>query len=395
MFRTVLLNTGLYREDKRSGAWNYASPRAVKSNNGLEHVWSHLQTFLTKPQEKPKDIAKFFRKLKSPPIGLRAGVIPILFAAGLKAFATAVSITRRGQYLNDILPTDIEDICRNPDDYRLTVLELHDKQEKYLRKFFKQFSSVAAYEIPHNDLIRQCFDALQAWKAQLPPAALTTRQLSAKTLKFRDSIVRINDPVRLLMRAIPDACGVEVVQYQKLMKRVDGCADELAAVATAYGEKAGDCIRNCIGLGRSQSDQTISQICVRWASCFSDDFVESLSDGSQKAFVTRLNHDYGSDNALVDALGNLLVGRGLSRWDDSTIHAFQREFQNRVRSVEDASLTATAGADSEGVTELIYGRIQELYDRLEERIGRDASQAILDSVVIGQDRESLWHRSAK
>ncbi len=79
---------------------------------------------MTEPSEKPKQIRPLFEKLLRPPIGLRAGLIPILFAAGLKAFANAVSITRNGEYLNDLLPTDIEDLCRNPDDYQLTVLEL-------------------------------------------------------------------------------------------------------------------------------------------------------------------------------------------------------------------------------------------------------------------------------
>jgi hypothetical protein len=219
--------------------------------------------------------------------------------------------------------------------------------------------------------------------------------MSPEAIKFRDCILRISDPVRLLTKAIPEACGVEIDRTRKLMNNVRACADELAAIAASYGEQAATAMRNSIGLGRSTENATITQVCQRWASCFSDSFVESLTDTTQKAFLTRLNHEYSNDGALLDSLGSLLVGRGLSRWDDSTILAFERSFQNHVRAVEDASLSSNCTEKSDGVTDLIYGRMQELYDRLKDQVGKDEAQAVLDAVVLGRDRSSLWFRSAK
>ncbi len=395
MFRTVLRNTGLYTFNSKSDSWNYVVPKAVKDNPGLKIVWGELQKFLTEPQDKPKEIEAFFQKLQRPPVGLRAGLIPIFFAAALKAFAAAVSITRKGEYLNDILPTDIEDLCKNPADYRLTVLELDENREKYLRSFHKHFSSVSSYELPHNDLIRQCFDALQAWKAQIPPAALTTRQLSPMATLFRDGVTRISDPVRLLTKAIPEACGVDIAQHQKLMKQVRKCAEELTAIAASYGQQACHEIRAAIGLGRGSEEATISEVCVNWASCFSEGFIEELRDTTAKALLTRLNIQYPSDAALLDSLGSLLVGRGLSRWDDSTVVSFGREFHNVVRRIEDVSLASESHDDSEGVAELIYGRVRELYERLVAHIGEERAKEILvDRIALGKEGQ-LWHRSVK
>jgi hypothetical protein len=395
MFRTVLRNTGLYRQGARSDSWNYVAPKAINGNPGLQAVWQELQSFLTEPREKPKDIAQFFNTLQRPPIGLRAGLIPIMFAAALKAFASAVSITKKGEYLNDILPTDIEDLCRNPSDYRLTVLELDEHKEKYLRGFHKHFSSVASYEIPHNDLIRQCYDALQAWKSQIPPAALTTRQLSKRAIQFRDGLVRITDPVRLLTKTIPEACGVGTEQPKKLMMRVRSCADELASIAKSYEKQASEAICDAIGLGRAVDDASISDVCSRWAAYFSEGFIEKLQDTSAKALLTRMHFDYPTDSALLDSLGSLLVGRGLSRWDDSTVIAFGREFHNLVRRVEDTSLSSEANSDAERVVELIYGRVRELYDRLRARVGdEEAKEILVDRIALGREGQ-LWHRSMK
>ena len=396
IFRTVLLNTGLYRKNVKTDRWEYASPLAIKDNPGLKTVWRMLQKFMTEPDDKPKAMRPLFESLLQPPIGLRAGLIPILFAAGLKAFANAVSITHKGEYLNDLLPTHIEDICRNPDDYELTVLELDEKREKYLRKFHAYFSAVANYEIPHNDLIRQCFDAVQSWKSQIPPAAMTTRRLSPKAIKFRDSIVRITDPVRLLMKSIPDACGFDIAQQdKKLINVIKDCAHELEGVALAYCDDASTSIRNAIGLGRTAETEGIIAVCRRWASCFSDGFIETLVDGVSKALLSRIKMPYETDAALLDSLGSLLVGKTVGRWDDSTVTAFDREFHNVIRRIEDASLSSDKKSDSDGISALIYGRMLELYGRLVGLVGKHQAQEIVDSVAIGHSKESLWHKLAK
>jgi hypothetical protein len=395
MFRTVLLQTGLYRQNLKTDAWEYAAPSAIKGNPGLKAVWTSIQKFMTEPSEKPKQIRPFFEKLLRPPIGLRAGLIPILFAAGLKAFANAVSITKNGDYLNDLLPTDIEDLCRNPDDYQLTVLELDDKRERYLRKFHQHFSTVTTYEVPHNDLIRQCFDAIQGWKSQIPPAALTTRRLSPMAIKFRDGIARITDPVRLLMKYIPDACECDVAQNNKLMAHIKKCAEELESIAAVYGEQASASIRNAIGLGRTAATERVIDVCQRWAACFSDGFIEKLSDGVAKALLSRMRMPYETDAGLLDSLGSLLVGKTVGRWDDSTVATFDREFHNVVRRIEDTSLSGGEKADAGGISELIHGRMVELFDRLVGLVGKSEAHSIIDSIAIGHGKGSLWHKSAK
>ena len=58
---------------------------------------------------------------------------------------------------------------------------------------------------PDGDLIRRCYDSLEAWKAQLPPAALTTKQVSERARRFQVAIQRSSDPVQLLFKQIPGA----------------------------------------------------------------------------------------------------------------------------------------------------------------------------------------------
>lgn len=384
MFRTVLLHTGLYKLDKRSGRWAYVAPAKVV-DPGLRAIWRKIQEFLTAPNDTPKNIASFFEELISPPFGLRAGLLPILFGAGLKAFPSAISLTRNGDYVDDILPSEIEQLCRTPNQYRLAVLDLDASRTKYLRKLHKQFTSVGGYEAAESDLIRLCFDAIESWKAQLPPAAMSTRRIAGRTANFRAAIQRTTDPLKLLFEKIPAACDTSIDNPRTLFLRLRACIDELSGVASIYAEHAGATVRQNIALGGDTDDDSVRLATQRWASCFSGRFVESLTDGIAKGLLARMQMPYESDELLLESLSSLLVGKSLTRWDDSTVAVFDREFQNIVRRIEDFALssdgiiTGEEGDDS-GISQLVRGRMTELFERLATLIGVEEATAVLDSV---------------
>lgn len=383
MFRTVLLHTGLYRKG-RSGRWGYATPKAIE-DPGLRAVWRRIQEFLTIPSHTPKEIAKFFDELIAPPHGIRSGLLPILFAAGLKAFPSAISLTRGGDYVDDILPSEIEQLCRNPQAYRLAVLDLDEPKLAYLRKLHQMFTSVKGYEAAEIDLIRLCFDAIESWKSQLPPAAMSTRRLSDQAILFRSALTRSSDPLRLVFEAIPTACGVPIERTRPLFSRLRQCMDELTGVAAIYAEHAAATVRHNVALGGYRNDNSVREAAYRWATCFSGTFVESLTDGIAKGLLARMQMPYESDELLLESLASLLVGKSLSRWDDSTVAVFDRELQNVVRRIEDIALSSdgivSAGRTSErGISELVRGRMTELFERLAKIIGIEEAKQVLESV---------------
>ncbi len=186
IFRTVLLHTGLYYQSP-DGRWLWALPEQLLGSK-LKIIWKQFQNFLTLPSDGPQSFETFFNHLKSAPYGIRDGLIPILFAAALKAFPGAISITNRNQYLGDILHSDIEDICKFPEEYQLYVIEMNGVRKKYLEVFYNLFLDEPVNVCYDVDLILRCIDSLEIWKSKLPAASLTTRKLSLKARKFQRTL---------------------------------------------------------------------------------------------------------------------------------------------------------------------------------------------------------------
>ena len=94
---------------------------------------------------------------------------------------------------------------------------------------------------------------------------------------------------------------------------------------------------------------------------------------------------YDSDELLLESLASLLVGKSLSRWDDSTVAIFDRELQNVVRRIEDIALSSDGirsdGRKGErGISELVRGRMTELFERLAQIVGMEDARQVLESV---------------
>jgi len=225
LLRTVLLNTGIYRETE-GGVWCYSSPKDIK-DNGLQEVWDKFRRLLTQPSDQPKQINKFFKELMSPPYGMREGLFPILFAAALMAFPTSIALTREGEYIKDLLPSEIERLCREPSIYNLMVLRLKDSEINYLKELNRCLGAQVQNHMLDGELIRVTFEAIQSWKEDLPPAALTTKRLSEKTLKLQQILNREIEPIELLFRKIPNIYETPVEESEQLLSKLRESVDEL------------------------------------------------------------------------------------------------------------------------------------------------------------------------
>ena len=389
MFRTILLHTGLYYTNKGEG-WKYALPDQVK-DPGLQKIWSKIQQFFTTPSEKSKDIRGFFDELMEPPFGVRAGLLPILFAAGLKAFPSVYSLRYKGSYISDILPSVIEQLCREPKEYEFIVLDIDQTKRDYLNAVHELFGSQAR-SATGNELIRACYDALENWKAGLPAGALSTRHLTQRTRRFQSILRHQSDPVQLLFVRIPAALDCSIDERHVLLESLEKCKDELFEVVDSYREKAISSLRRALSLNWKYENGQVKEIANRWALCFPDEISDALNDNKSESLLSRMRMTYKSDAKLVDSLSGLFFQKTISRWDDSYITNFDREIRSAVRHIEESALSfefKTSGAVKNGLANLVQERMNVLYERLTDIVGQEEARALFVDIIEDNTGEDL------
>ena len=381
MFRTVLLHTGLYRKDG-DGRWHYAMPDEVE-DEGIRSVWDEVRAFLTTPAKAPKDIRGFFEELMDPPFGVRAGLLPIFFAAGLKAFPSAYSLRCEGEYVSDILPSVIEQLCREPEKYEFVVLDIDQTKREYLNAVYELFAARAS-STADNDLIRACYNALESWMTTLPTGALSTVYLTPLALRFQTAIRQHANPVHLLFERVPTALACSIDERPLLLESLEQCKNELSAVIDVYREKAIDSLRRALPANGETENGCVHEVARQWALCFPDELSDMLNDNGSKGLLSRLRMPYPSDAKLVDSLSSLLFRKTLNRWDDSNIAIFESEIHSAVRRIEEKALSfefQASGAVKNGLANLVQERVRELYGHLAHIVGPKEAQTLFQNIL--------------
>jgi hypothetical protein len=384
--RTVLINTKLYAPlQDDDDHWGYVPPEEIQ-DLGLREVWSKIREFLSLPAEQAKQLKSLMEELQAPPHGVRAGVIPILLAAGLKAFPSVRSLTRDGEYVTDILPSEIEQLCREPERYRLRVLGPDRIQIDYLRRFLKCFEPQHRPAKTNSDLVRACFEALERWKTDLPSAAMATTKLSDAARRFRAALRVKCDPTQLILEEIPNACDLPIESTGPLLRRIRTLRKELERVSSHYQALATASVNRVLGRADRQPTGSLRDAAVTWAGFFPKSFVDGLLSLSMgRALLDRMGRDHESDESLLDSLAVLLIGKDIRRWDDTTLAMFERSLQDAIHSVEDAALAAPDELlrDRTATTRLaglLRSRMEDLFLRLSRLQGEEKARAVLDSI---------------
>ena len=208
------------------------------------------------------------------------------------------------------------------------------------------------------------------------------------TLAFRLAIQRIGDPVQLFFTELPRVVGVSIDKPLKLVEALQACCKELEDVALGYSERARTVVLNALRVnGRDDSNKSLRQIAKQWADFFPDQFVEKLSDGIAKGLISRLTIDYDSDALFIDSIASLLVKKSVRRWDDSMVATFDREFSNYVTKIENSARSYPAPTDElrKGLSQLVFGRMTEMFTQLEALIGLSQAAEMLNRLQSGKE----------
>ena len=372
MFETLLKQTGLYSKQK-GGHWAFTAQNFI-TDEFLKKFWNVLEKFFAEPTTTHKQFSQLYRELNSPPLGIREGLYPIFTAVGFRAFPSAITVINpNGDYVQDLKPSIIEDIYKNPACYFISVVRLSKKQKEYLNALEIVFSSKQEEIGLETDPIRKCYDALEAWKANLPPAAFYSRKFTKPVLVFQRLITRNKNPAQLFLQDLFTSFGLSLSDWNKLIDEIKKWKTELENIVIQYYSSAS---RTVFSTLQMNDESSVRKAGKAWVDILPKEFQKSLKEDSTRAIIERFSFPYDNDAVLIDSVSSLLLGKRVDRWDDSTITLFDREFKNIIHRIENEALNSplNKGTEEKVAVNLICTRIDNLYQKLEFIMGK--SEAI-------------------
>ena len=328
MYRSFLLRTGLHSADRRDRVMAFGPP----ADATLKPAWEVLVGEFRRSRDRRISLNDVHAALMSPPIGMKAAVVPVFVTAGLLAFRDEVAIYEHGTFKPLLSPELSERMVRNPVHFdvkhfantsggRLMVVEaLADRLGLVARGAGSRRQRVANVLAVVGGLVSRV--------SRLDNFSRHTRGLGAEALAVREALTVAVEPDDLLFAALPEALGFDPVAADTEECSVAG--DLASAVAAALDE-----LESCLDRLLSESlellldaSATGSRVAVMGEAAALGD---EVLDPAVRAFVLALANDgAGSDADWISTVATVVARKAPAEWTDDDRLRFRRDLPERL-----------------------------------------------------------------
>ncbi len=354
VYRTVLEKTGLHRE--KNGEWGFVRPNEV-TDPGLRRVWETLQNFFTNPSATPKALSDLVAPLAGPPIGLPAGVLPILVIAGYRAFARNVSLRSNGNYVPDILGFDASRMFAEPDRH---TIEVHSATPETIR-YLSELAYVFTHERPgsSDESLRFAHDAFATWRASLPEGARRSLRLSKPARDLMQALIDVAQPADFFLRDLPRIFDGKRGDLTLVVQAIERIRNEIDTIVEGYLDEAVRVLGDVFQIDGGDAVGGLQS----WVACLDIDALMKRDDLrlTDKAILRTardtVNGRY-TPQSLARSISAILLQRGIEQWQDTTAGQYAMLARECRTRIEDASLAD--GRPDRRLAPIIQNRIEAL-----------------------------------
>jgi hypothetical protein len=360
VLRTVLEATSLHVSEGESG--RFAQPEELE-DPGLQAVWTIIADFFRTPGV--KSLGDLVSALSAPPIGLPAGVLPLLVVAGFKAFGRAVSLQVDGAYPSDVLGFDASRMFLEPRNVQVEVHLSDEETMRYLAEFAYIFSHHRPGEL--DEAVRFAVDAVASWRLTVSEGIRRSRRHTDDGRKLLNLIADSGDPAGLVLNVLPNAFGARLSRlgrFESTLRMLEKARNDVDRLVEGYVREAVEVIGEVLSLQRGNDPVAGIQ---GWTGCLDVPSLlcrEDLTLTDKAVLRTALDTTNGrySAESLARAISSILLRQGIEKWEDGTAAQLRKALRECRARVEEAALSDPEVGS--GIELLITARIEALEAQL-------------------------------
>lgn len=397
IYLAMFANSSIHR-NRGEGEFSFGPPDTGARGN-WSAAWEVCRNAVIAPE--PLSLQDLLNELGRPPIGLREAPAFLLIVAFLIHGREQVAVMERGTFIPEVTDAHLLRASKKPANFTLQQMDETGGQDSILAALASKLKHVLG-GVKLTPEIKPITEAIFTWFGNLDQAAKITSAVSIRAQDVRTALAKTHDPIELLFRRLPSACGFtdkeagqDPEEYGELLadalQEIDDHTERQRRLATAALCDAFN--ENDLTSLRDQIERDFE----RWRT--------RLTDFELRQFVDRALSPQHDLDRWLDGVAGLIAGRRIENWEDTSFDLFAfkaREFNDRLlrwlflaRRSEGAASTSISmhlvHTDGTEVSKVVNAKdadeemVRELQARLEDAANPEAIlmlvfKGILDKV---------------
>ena len=340
MYRAFLRRTGLHGPDaddendkvkdaKDTGPDGEGATFQQPRDPSLQPAWDVLIREFNRAVDRRVNLTDLYAALLSPPIGMKAGVVPVLLVASLLAFSDEVAVYEHGTFVPVLTPETAERLVRNPGHFDVKhFANTSGARRQAVDKLAARLGARTHSSKHRVANVLSIVGHLVSEVNRLDNYTRRTDRLSYEALEFRDALLTAVEPDDLLFATLPKVLDFEPISasaksYSRAgnyAEAVGSALDELSACGqNLQGELLRLVLDNC-------AESTRQAVAGQAAS-----LAGKVLDPGVRAFILTLANDQvEADEDWAKAVATVVASKAPAEWADEDLERFLHELPERV-----------------------------------------------------------------
>lgn len=197
MIYASLIRNNFHRKSLDSNTWEFVQP---KLSSSFHSIWETTNQYLKSNKQVP--LTDLYLLWSKAPFGLKSGFMPILAMAYFLANQKNISIYFDGVFQSDIKDNVLDHWTIDPKSISFRYVEVNQNVSELLSNLGTALTSLSTEKIEPNPLV--VARALVKEVLRCPQWAMRTAQISSESKRFRDTVLKAWDPLKLIFDDLPN-----------------------------------------------------------------------------------------------------------------------------------------------------------------------------------------------
>ncbi len=314
IYRSVVLAAGLHVH-AGGGAGRFQEPGGRST---LRHVWSEIDRFLDRTRDEARPLTDLNDLLMSPPYGVKAGVLPILYVAAYLVYQHELALYEERVYRPFWTGEMLDRFVRRPYEFTFQRFRITGLRSTIYNEYCK------IIKVGTKRSIVQLATPLAKFIGALPPYSRTTKSsdLPEKARRVRDAFALSKSPEHLIFEGIPKALGYERELARK-KPNLEGFALDLQGrlkeLSDAYPNMIKKQIKSLAAAFHMRKDSSLEDLRSHTAGRYAGLDQYTVDVDGLRAFIKRIVKKDGGDKEWLENILAFLGRKPAKNWTDADI----------------------------------------------------------------------------
>ena len=320
IYRALFKATRLHK--MVNGVWKLVPPEFENAEDDeykIQPVWDRINSFLSSTEKIPKSFAELDEELASPPFGIKAGVLPLLYFTAYNCYQDDLALYENGIYVPYITDQHIDRFIKRPDLFTIQRVWISGIRAS----LFKQYIKVLYGEGHQKRTLLSIARPLAKFIADLEEYTKNTSRISDTAQKVRKAFNIAKSPDDLLFNILPKACGFEKIDNEiaddkKVEKFTVSLVEVIRELKNTYQDMLKDMVNilSTALLPDFKEELSLSEFRQKVCSRYEDLHQYTADVKGLRPFIEYLATKNGDDEAWLQRLLLFLGNKAPKRWSD-------------------------------------------------------------------------------